>query len=277
MLVPWLVTDDLPIASAFTVFLDETFTNASTSAGQWTSGGGSAPGSGFACLTAATASAPGDPVTFTLTVRNTSNEDARNVVVVDPLPASFTFVSLTTSEGSCTCATTVRCDLGTLNAGRTATITIVTRTTSQDSYTNTATVSADQIPEHTASVTISVTVMVRQPENDDEDEERRNERRNEEARHRSEQEEGETQGDVVAVVCTDNGRRPDDPVDQDDGRDVPYVVIVTLDGNQKVRLRADARRACQGIRIGDYLEANGEKQSEVLFDADDVKVRGARP
>ena len=64
---------------------------------------------------------------------------------------------------------------------------------------------------------------------------------------------------------------------QDDGQDAPYVVIATLDGNQKVRLRADARRACRDIRVGDYLEANGEKQSEVLFDADDVKVRGARP
>ena len=53
-------------------------------------------------------------------------------------------------------------------------------------------------------------------------------------------------------------------------------MIATLDGNQKIRVRGDARRACRDIRVGDYLEANGEKQSEVLFDADDVKVRGAR-
>src|SRR4051812_33185118 len=59
MLASWLVTTDLPIASAFTVFLGETFTGASTPVGQWTSGGGSAPGSGFACLTAASTSAPG--------------------------------------------------------------------------------------------------------------------------------------------------------------------------------------------------------------------------
>jgi hypothetical protein len=52
---------------------------------------------------------------------------------------------------------------------------------------------------------------------------------------------------------------------------------VTLDGHQKVRLRGDARRACDGIRIHAYLEAVGEKQHEHLFDADDVKVRDGRP
>ena len=118
---------------------------------------------------------PGDPVTFTLTVRNTSTEDARNVVVTDPLPSGLTFVSVTTSEGQCSGSITVRCDFGTLNAGRTATITIVVRPAAEGSYTNTATVSADQIPERSASVTISVTVPVRPPENDDKDQERRDE------------------------------------------------------------------------------------------------------
>ena len=51
---------------------------------------------------------------------------------------------------------------------------------------------------------------------------------------------------------------------------------MTLDGNQKLRLRDDARRACPFIQINDYVEAVGEKQHEHLFDADDLKVRGAR-
>jgi hypothetical protein len=61
--------------------------------------------------------------------------------------------------------------------------------------------------------------------------------------------------------------------EESDAADIPYVVIGTIDGDQRVRLRGDARATCSSIRVGDYLEADGEKQHEQLFDADDVTIR----
>jgi hypothetical protein len=61
--------------------------------------------------------------------------------------------------------------------------------------------------------------------------------------------------------------------EQSDAADIPYVVIGTIDGEQRVRLHRDAQATCSSIRIGDYLEADGEKQNELLFDADDVTIR----
>jgi type VI secretion system secreted protein VgrG len=58
-----------------------------------------------------------------------------------------------------------------------------------------------------------------------------------------------------------------------DAADIPYVVIGNVDGDQRVRLRGDAKSMCSSIRIGDYLEAEGEKQHEQLFDADEVTIR----
>jgi uncharacterized repeat protein (TIGR01451 family) len=217
-----------------------------------------------------------DAVTFTITVTNKTSSALNNVVVTDPLPAGLSLISVTVSEGSCTGTTTVRCDFGTLDAGKTATITVVARATAEGSLTNTVTVSTPNAPDGSASVTIVVERPVRQPENDDKDAERREERRNEEERQRHQQEEEETQGTVVAVMCAATAPRPSEPVAEDDGADPPYIVIVTLDGHQKLRLRRDARKACPFIQINDYVEAVGEKQHEYLFDADDVKVRGAR-
>jgi type VI secretion system secreted protein VgrG len=60
---------------------------------------------------------------------------------------------------------------------------------------------------------------------------------------------------------------------ESDAADIPYVVIGNVDGDQRVRLRGDAKSMCSSIRIGDYLEADGEKQHEQLFDADEVTIR----
>jgi hypothetical protein len=51
----------------------------------------------------------------------------------------------------------------------------------------------------------------------------------------------------------------------------PYVVIGNKDGLVRVNLLCGDQ--CPTIKVGDYLEADGEKQSEVLFDATDVDVK----
>ncbi|WP_188711475.1 DUF11 domain-containing protein, partial [Alteromonas lipolytica] len=82
----------------------------------------------------------GDNVSFTLTVSNTGPDAATNVVVTDPLPAGFTFVS---TDGSYN-ATTGLWTVGSLASGATATLTIVATTTDSSAVTNTASVTADQ-------------------------------------------------------------------------------------------------------------------------------------
>ncbi len=67
----------------------------------------------------------GQDVTFTLTVRNHGPASATNVAVRDWRPARTTFVSSSTSQGSCTGAQPVVCSLGILTSGQTATVTVV--------------------------------------------------------------------------------------------------------------------------------------------------------
>ena len=56
----------------------------------------------------------------------------------------------------------------------------------------------------------------------------------------------------------------------------PYVVIANRDGEVEVRLIKEAQAACSSIQVGDYLEADGEKQHEQLFDADSFEVKRRR-
>jgi hypothetical protein len=74
-----------------------------------------------------------------------------------------------------------------------------------------------------------------------------------------------TEGDVIGVRCTPDQPTPptipDSAPDHGDG-DVPYAIIATRDGAQKVRLQHDARLACSSIHVGDYIEADGLKQTE---------------
>ena len=61
----------------------------------------------------------GARLTYTLTVRNLGPDTATDVRVADALPAATTFVSVASSQGTCTGGNIVRCSLGTIaNGGR---------------------------------------------------------------------------------------------------------------------------------------------------------------
>jgi uncharacterized repeat protein (TIGR01451 family) len=78
-----------------------------------------------------TAASSGDTVTYTLNVQNTGPSSAQNVTVGDPInPASYSDVSVHTSQGSCD--TTVSCSLGTVTANSTVTIAITATVTARD-------------------------------------------------------------------------------------------------------------------------------------------------
>ena len=68
---------------------------------------------------------PGQQVTYTATVSNSGNGAAGSVAFQDLLPGKATLVSATASQGSCSGSPMVLCNLGSLNAGASATITIV--------------------------------------------------------------------------------------------------------------------------------------------------------
>ena len=141
------------------------------------SGGGSAPAtgsdgggaSGLADVSITKSVTPttvfnGNTVTYTLTVQNAGPSSAQDVTVDDPIdPASFSNVSVQSSQGNCT---TLPCSLGTLAANGTATITITATATPNTSagavtLANTATVSSstpDPNPNNNSD-SASVTVL----------------------------------------------------------------------------------------------------------------------
>jgi uncharacterized repeat protein (TIGR01451 family) len=97
----------------------------------------------------------GTLLTYTLTVTNNSTTtSATNVTVQDTLPSVVTYLSTSTTQGSCSEANgMVTCLLGTMANSTTATISILTIPGSSGIVTNTATVSADQTDPNQANNT----------------------------------------------------------------------------------------------------------------------------
>ncbi|MGB8987670.1 MAG: DUF11 domain-containing protein, partial [Candidatus Sulfotelmatobacter sp.] len=88
----------------------------------------------------------GDTLTYTIGITNNGPSSATNVTVTDPLPTDVSYLSFTTSAGSCSEAGgTVTCLLGTIANGGTATVTILTLAGAPGIATNTASVVADQM------------------------------------------------------------------------------------------------------------------------------------
>ena len=85
--------------------------------------------------------AVGANATWTITVGNNGPATAQNVLLSDPLPAGTTWVSTTTSVGTCSGTATVSCSFGPLASGATATVTIVATINALGTKSNTATVS----------------------------------------------------------------------------------------------------------------------------------------
>ncbi len=105
---------------------------------------------------------PGEPITFTIDVSNAGPGDATNVNVIDFLPGGFMLDQITASQGTCF-PTSTTCELGTLAANATATVTVVARATDQvpigTTVSNRAVVNSNEAPslEATAEVTIEQT------------------------------------------------------------------------------------------------------------------------
>ncbi len=126
------------------------------------SSGTAAPADVGVVKTASTATAAvGGRVTYTSVVTNHGPGTATNVAFEDALPAGQTLVSVSTTNGSCAGTTTIRCALGTLALDRSATVVIVVTASTAGSFTNTASIRADQADQNVgANNTSSVAVTV---------------------------------------------------------------------------------------------------------------------
>jgi hypothetical protein len=55
-------------------------------------------------------------------------------------------------------------------------------------------------------------------------------------------------------------------------KDPPELIVGSVDGQTVVRVLKTDEIAMNGVRVGDYVELNGEKISEVLFEATEISV-----
>jgi uncharacterized repeat protein (TIGR01451 family) len=102
----------------------------------------------------------GDTITFTITVSNAGPQAAANVVVTDTLPTQTSLVSATPSQGSCSGTTTIICNLGSLDAGNDATITLTVNLTAAGDVTNTANVASDTAEVDAANNSSGATITI---------------------------------------------------------------------------------------------------------------------
>jgi len=101
-------------------------------------------------------------ITWTMVVTNNGPDTATGVTISDPMPGGNTFVSATTTQGSCTGGAILNCSLGTIAKGGTVTITLVTTPSTVGNQVNTVTVVGNETESNTANNTATATVATTQ-------------------------------------------------------------------------------------------------------------------
>jgi uncharacterized repeat protein (TIGR01451 family) len=102
-------------------------------------------------------------ITWTMVVTNNGPDTDTGVKVSDPMPTGNTYVSSSTTQGTCTGGATLNCDLGTMTSGQQITITLVTTPSATGIQTNTATVSGDRPETNLANNVATASVEVTKP------------------------------------------------------------------------------------------------------------------
>jgi uncharacterized repeat protein (TIGR01451 family) len=102
-------------------------------------------------------------ITWTIVVTNNGPDNDTGVTIADPMPAGNTFVSATTTQGSCTGGAILTCNIGSMAAGASVTITLVTTPSTAGTQTNTVTVAGDRPETNTANNQATATVQITAP------------------------------------------------------------------------------------------------------------------
>ncbi len=100
------------------------------------------------------------PLTYTIVVTNNGPLSGTSVRLTDTLPANVTLKTFATSQGSCTGTSTIGCDLGGLNVGNIATVTVVVTSTTTGAAVNTAVASADEPDPNPADNVATATTLI---------------------------------------------------------------------------------------------------------------------
>ena len=95
-----------------------------------------------------------------MVVTNNGPDTDTGVMITDPMLAGNTFVSASSTQGTCTGGAILSCNIGTMAAKATVTITLVTTPTAAGSQTNTVSVVGDRPETNTANNTATATVKV---------------------------------------------------------------------------------------------------------------------
>ena len=102
----------------------------------------------------------GGLLTYTLTVTNTKGDTASNVVVTDSLPSAVTFVSVSSTKGSCSGTNPIICSIGTVAFNELVSIMIVVRPNNPGTITNTAVVTGRENEHDPSNNTATATTLV---------------------------------------------------------------------------------------------------------------------
>jgi uncharacterized repeat protein (TIGR01451 family) len=103
----------------------------------------------------------GSNLTYSIGVTNNGPSTATNVVLTDTVPSATTFVSASSTQGTCSqSAGVVTCNIGTLNNGNSAVVTMIVTTTVSGTLTNTATATATESDPNTGNNTATATTTV---------------------------------------------------------------------------------------------------------------------
>jgi uncharacterized repeat protein (TIGR01451 family) len=105
----------------------------------------------------------GNTLRYRIVVENNGPDTAHNVQMSDPLPVEVTFLSVTSTQGTCTGGQLVSCRLGTLASGASATITILVKPRATGVVSNTATTVGSESESNTANNTATATTLVTAP------------------------------------------------------------------------------------------------------------------
>ena len=103
----------------------------------------------------------GGTLTYSIQVANNGPDDATGVVITDIIPANTTFVSATTSRGTCSCTSTIICSIGNIANGEPAIqVTIKVIPTLQGTINNTVTSAVTQTDRESGNNNSTVTTTV---------------------------------------------------------------------------------------------------------------------
>jgi uncharacterized repeat protein (TIGR01451 family) len=99
-------------------------------------------------------------ITWTIVVTNNGPDAATGVKITDPMPTGNTFVSATTTKGTCTGGAVLNCTIGDMAAGEQVTITLITTPSAAGPQTNVVAVSGDKPESNTSNNQATATVQV---------------------------------------------------------------------------------------------------------------------